>query len=89
MLLSIRANKLQFHTLIVIMSKPPCQYTGTNIASKGVKDAVERLHDDTMDADTQELPYILYMTELETVAPIKLFGGIFGNPRAMRMQHIN
>ena len=80
MLLGIRANKLQFHTLIVIMSKPSCQYTGTNIASKGAKEAVERLHDDTRDC-----MMTLYITELESVAPIKLLGGIFGNPRVMRM----
>ena len=46
----------------------------------GAKEAVERLHDDTRDC-----MMTLYITELESVAPIKLFGGIFGNRRVMRM----
>ena len=38
-----------------LMSKPPGQYIGSDLSSKETKEALERLHDDIKDSDTQEL----------------------------------
>ena len=38
-----------------LMSKPPGQYIGSDLSSKETKEALERLHDDIRDSDTQEL----------------------------------